>query len=298
MSEVSIRNFQKEEEPVLLGILERAFGIFHDTPETNRVLHSPRFDPAGCFLAIVHNSPVGCIAVTNLHRENWFVIRYLAAQNASAAKNVIDRLLNRAAEHFRLKNAEYVRATTPAIQPYVDVYKQHNFKPARRDFRIIWDLTSIEHRETELEIVEVSDDTLDLAASCYVEGSAPYWEWRTREHGGTKAVLRSFKEEFRHSGKWIGTLHNGRMIGLAGLIPDYHGPGSARFRGAFVRPESRGRGIGESLMTEAVSLGQKLGQRRMTVYTFSYLDSLAPGAHLYLKSGGKVEAEYLQLQLG
>jgi len=34
----------------------------------------------------------------------------------------------------------------------------------------------------------------------------------------------------------------------------------------------------------------------MTVYTFSYLDSLAPGALLYLKSGGRIESEYLQMQ--
>jgi hypothetical protein len=34
----------------------------------------------------------------------------------------------------------------------------------------------------------------------------------------------------------------------------------------------------------------------MKVYTLAYLDSLAPGAILYLKSNGKIEAEYLQLQ--
>src|SRR6266568_4171029 len=41
--------------------------------------------------------------------------------------------------------------------------------------------------------------------------------------------------------------------------------------------------------------GFLLGQREMIVHTFSYLESLAPGALLYLKSGGKIEAEYLQL---
>ncbi len=50
-------------------------------------------------------------------------------------------------------------------------------------------------------------------------------------------------------------------------------------------------------MSKAINFAKKLGQRRMTVYTFSYLDCLAPGALLYLRSGGKIEAEHLQLQL-
>ena len=51
-----------------------------------------------------------------------------------------------------------------------------------------------------------------------------------------------------------------------------------------------------AIMREALSWAAKLGQRNMSVYTFSYLDSLAPGALLYLKSGGKIDSEYLQLQ--
>jgi hypothetical protein len=48
-------------------------------------------------------------------------------------------------------------------------------------------------------------------------------------------------------------------------------------------------------MSEIARVAKTLGQRKMVVYTFSYLDSLAPGAQLYLKTGGKIEAEYLQL---
>jgi hypothetical protein len=53
--------------------------------------------------------------------------------------------------------------------------------------------------------------------------------------------------------------------------------------GVIIRGFSRGE---ESLLLEVLN---------DAVYTFSYLDSLAPGALLYLKTGGKVEAEYLQL---
>jgi len=48
-------------------------------------------------------------------------------------------------------------------------------------------------------------------------------------------------------------------------------------------------------MSTISELARALGQKRMVVYTFSNLDSLAPGALLYLKTGGKIGAEYLQL---
>ena len=49
------------------------------------------------------------------------------------------------------------------------------------------------------------------------------------------------------------------------------------------------------MMSEISRIAKNLGQSKMVVYTFSYLDSLAPGALLYLRTGGKIEAEYLQL---
>jgi len=38
------------------------------------------------------------------------------------------------------------------------------------------------------------------------------------------------------------------------------------------------------------------GSEEVNVYTTAFLDQLAPEAVLYLKSGGNIEAEYLQLQ--
>jgi hypothetical protein len=49
-------------------------------------------------------------------------------------------------------------------------------------------------------------------------------------------------------------------------------------------------------MNEAINWAKNLGQKKMTVFTFSYLECLAPGALLYIKTGGKIESEYLQLQ--
>ena len=81
---------------------------------------------------------------------------------------------------------------------------------------------------------------------------------------------------------------------MVGIIPDYE-PGVAWFRGAFVLPEHRGKRVGSALMSEISKFAKTMGQRKMIVYTLSYLDSLAPGALIYLKTGGKIEAEYLQL---
>jgi len=297
VSRATLRNIRPGEQETLLGILQQAFGVFHDAPGAKAVLFSERFDPAGCFVAVENGSAVGCVAVTKLHRERWFVIRYLALENVAAGTGMAEQLLNMAVGYADSKHAEYVRATTPAIQPYVDIYKGRGFKPVRRDFRLSRDLTQQETRRGELETRELGDDMVETAAASYVDASRPYWNWRIEEQGGYEAAARSFKEGVSRGEKWIIGWRNGRIVGLAGVLPDYYATEEARFRGVFVLPESRGRGIGSSLMSEAINFAKRLGQRRMTVYTFSYLDCLAPGALLYLRSGGKIEAEHLQLQL-
>lgn len=48
-------------------------------------------------------------------------------------------------------------------------------------------------------------------------------------------------------------------------------------------------------MKAAINKTKQLGHSRLVVHTMAYLESLAPGAILYFKSGGKIEAEYLHL---
>jgi len=48
-------------------------------------------------------------------------------------------------------------------------------------------------------------------------------------------------------------------------------------------------------MNAALNRATKMGYKRLAVHTLAYLDALAPGAVLYLKSGGRIEAEYLHL---
>jgi len=230
LPDMTIGSFGSDEHTILLNILSESLGQFVDMPGTRKLISSDAFDPEGCFLAREKGAVVGCIAVTSLPRKNWLVIRYLAAKHAMSRIDVVEKLLERALEYVETRRAEFLRATTPAIQPYVDVYKGFGFKPLRRDFRITWDLRDASHSLSKR--VEIN----------------------------------------------------------------YYKKGEARFRGTYVLPEYRGKGYGRTLMNEVSDWAKTHGQHKMTVYTFSYLDSLAPGALLYLKSGGRIECEYLQMQ--
>ena len=59
-------------------------------------------------------------------------------------------------------------------------------------------------------------------------------------------------------------------------------------------PRFREQRVGSALMKATIREGHRL--KKMKVYTLAFLDYLAPGSLLYLKSGGEIEAEYLQLQ--
>jgi len=294
---MTLRSIGSDEHDVLLNILGESLGQFLDQPGTKNLISSDAFDPDGCFLAREKGSDVGCVAVTSLPRKNWLVIRYLAAKHAMSRIDVVEKLLGRALEYVESRRAEFLRATTPAIQPYVDVYKGFGFKPLRRDFRITWDLRDASHSLSKrVEINEVAEKTAREIEERFVESIRPYWDWRTEEQGGEEAVAHNFRDGLKRGERWLSGHVGEELVGFTGLIPDYYKTGDARFRGTYVLPEYRGKGYGRILMNEVSNWAKLLGQQKMTVYTFSYLDSLAPGALLYIKSGGMIDSEYLQMQ--
>ena len=297
MSDMTLRSIGSDEHDVLLNILGESLGQFLDQPGTKNLISSDAFDPDGCFLAREKGSDVGCVAVTSLPRKNWLVIRYLAAKHAMSRIDVVEKLLGRALEYVESRRAEFLRATTPAIQPYVDVYKGFGFKPLRRDFRITWDLRDASHwLSKRVKINEVAEKTAREIEERFVESIRPYWDWRTEEQGGEEAVAHNFRDGLKKGERWLSGHVGEELVGFTGLIPDYYKTGDARFRGTYVLPEYRGKGYGRILMNEVSNWAKTLGQQKMTVYTFSYLDSLAPGALLYIKSGGMIDSEYLQMQ--
>ncbi len=297
MPKTIVRKIEQDELESLPKNVQEWTSGFVEVPATRKVISSEAFDSAGCFVADEDGAVVGYVAVTSLPRKNWMVIRYLSAKRALSRVDTVEKLLTRALEYVETKKPGFLRVTTPAVQPYVDVYKSFGFKPVRRDFRIGWDLRRARYSpRSEIDILEVTDKTAQEIDEIFVESQRPYWEWRIEEQGGDEAVARGFREGLKNGEKWLSAYLGKTVIGFTGLIPDYYGAGEARFRGAFVLPEHRGKGYGRVLMSEATEWAKKLGQHKMTVYTFSYLDCLAPGALLYIKSGGKIDSEYLQLQ--
>src|SRR5712692_7946660 len=160
-SGVSVRAFSHGEESALLDILSDAFGSFADVPRTKAALSSRRFDADGCFIAEENGEPIGWVAATSLPRENWFVIRYLSIRHTTLQTRVAESLLARSSTYVEAKRPEFLRATTRAVQPDVEVYRKFGFKPLRRDFRISWQIDDVPHTEDpRLETEEISDHTI------------------------------------------------------------------------------------------------------------------------------------------
>jgi ribosomal protein S18 acetylase RimI-like enzyme len=73
-------------------------------------------------------------------------------------------------------------------------------------------------------------------------------------------------------GIWIVEL-DGILSGVVGLTNE--GDGEARLRWVLLAPELRGRGIGRTLIGEALDLARRSGYERVTLETFSELRAAA-----------------------
>ena len=300
MSGISIRKIEKGEEATVADILRESHGNFLDPRPLGKIIASEKAHPQHFLIAEENYLPRGCIAITSLPHPDWYVLRYLAVNHkTSSRENVAEKLLREALGYVQSRQPKYLRSTTPAIGPYVHVYKLIGFSPVRRDFRIAWNLTEISsNRSDNLRLEKVSDTIAKEASDLFLRSLTPYWDWRTEELGGPSAFEDSLIEGINKGEQWFLAYARNDPVGLAGLIPDFYGKGEARFRGAYITPGQRGKGLGLDLMHQIIEKSKELQQQRMAVYTFSYLDALAPGALLYLRSGGRIESEYIQLQKG
>jgi N-acetylglutamate synthase-like GNAT family acetyltransferase len=261
-----------------------------------RLTSPPYFNPKGFFIAEKEGSPVGCVGVFNLPAKGYLEIRYLAVKDAFSNLAIVNGLINAALEYSALKKPALLKAVTPTIQPYVEAYKRFGFKPVRRILRIAWDPIKVPEEkriEHALNVVEASKSDLEKASHALVKGLQPYWDWWVEEEGGNQAVLRRISEWIRRCVCLMAKADD-TIIGVVGVLPGSR-RGEARLTGVMVLPDFRMKGIGSALMRAMLNKAKQLGYKRLVVHTLAYLDSLAPGAVLYLKSGGKMEAEYLHL---
>jgi predicted N-acetyltransferase YhbS len=185
----TIRPLAEREPGELLEILGVAFGDLYNQTDTKIVLSSPGFNSADCFIAEQDGSAIGSVAVTSLTRSFWFVIRYLAVTSREDRLEIARALVQKALEHARAKGAVSIRATTPAVDPYVQVYREFGFAPVRKDFRITWELDEARQMivELPLRVLEVSENNVAEAADLFVRALTPLWDWRTEENGGPEA---------------------------------------------------------------------------------------------------------------
>ena len=293
-----IRAFRRDDEQTVLTLVNEAYRNLEELrAERLKMLTSPpHFNADGFFIAQKERLPVGCIGVFNLSAEKHLLLQYLAVRDALSNLHVVDSLTQAALNYAFSKKPKLVKAVTPTIQPYVEAYQRFGFKPVRRILRIGWDLTK--KLEAKLAgpavtVIEVHEEHIDEASNVFVEGLQPYWDWYIEEGGGNESVKNRAAKGMKES-PHLAARVDGKIIGVVGV---FSRPGSdeAAFSGVIVLPEFRRKGIGSVLMTAALDKATQLGCHKLYVHTMAYLDSLAPGAVLYLKSGGRIEAEYLQL---
>src|SRR5438309_3182721 len=296
VSEVTVRSFQPGDENIFFELLRNSFGSLEYLPRLKAEITGPYLNREGSFIAEKNGSAIGCVGLRDLPRKKWHELRYLAVKNGESRIPLAQNLVSKARHYAESNHAESLSAFVPAIQPYVDVYKNAGFEPVRRSIMIGWELIEQPTERGNVQTEELSKEHANEAAEVWVEGLRPYWDWWIEEQGGPEELQSWVKESVGTEPGWIGAFLDEKLAGLAILRPDAYGSGEARFNGAYVLPKFREKRIGSALMSPAIREAQRLHQKRMKVYTLALLDHLAPGSLLYLKSGGKIEAEYLQLQ--
>ena len=293
MSALAVRSFRRSDEESFLELQTEAFRGLEYLPRIKAGM--PALDHEGSFVAERNGRIVGCVGFFKLDRPHWFEIRNLAIKS-SEETSTAKKLTNKAVAYAKSKGAEYVKASTPAVEPYVDLYKGAGFDPVRRSLRIAWDLATCEARESRIVSKELSKESADDAAKVWVQGLRPHWDYWIEEQGGPEPLEAWVKESVAKRQGWIGAFIDEKLVGVSILRPDYYGSGETRFNGAYAIPTLRKQGIGSALMGATIREARKRNQKTMRVYTLAFLDHLAPGAVLYLKTGGRIEGEYLQLQ--
>jgi len=289
-----------KEAEIWYSLLSQCFkGLERRTLDDLRdIVNSPHFDPQRLLLAEVDGRPAGLIWIKGTFTEDRYELWDLAVLREFWGKGVEDALISKAVGLLSEKGAKLIRAHTFSIEYYVSAYKRHGFKPVRRILRIVWDIQGMKTEpplEVGVQVRNVGPDDLDLLPNVFVESLRPYWDWWIEDYGGKERLKEVSRAWFNPSSDliWLVAERKGKVVGLTG----FHVKGrEAYFFGVMVLPEHRLKGVGWTLMKSALNRLRQLGLERLIVYTMAYLDHLAPGALLYLKSGGKIEAEYIQLE--
>ena len=295
---IEVKTFRDPE--IWYNILKRCFGDLEKRTldELRAVVDSPSFDPKNLLLAEVEGSPAGCLWIRRLPKEDRYELWDLAVPKEFWGLGVEDALIERALDILFDRRARLARAHTLSIEPCVAAFKRHGFNPVRRILRIVWELQRVKIEPpcaNVTQINEVGPEDIEELSGVFLEGLKPYWNWWIEDQGGAERLREASRSWFEPSSGllWLVAKKDGKTIGLTG----FHVKGrEGVLFGVMVLPEHRLKGVGRALLMSALRKAAELGLERLIVYTVAYLDRLAPGAALYMRSGGLVEAEYIHLE--
>ena len=296
-----LRTFRQGDEQLVLSLVNSAYRNLEQlgTERLKSLTSPPHFNADGFFVAEDEGTPLGCVGVFNLLAPGYLSLQYLAVKEAFSNLPIVDGLIQVAVNYASLKQPKLLKAVTPTIQPYVEAYQRFGFQPVRRILRIAWDLTKkpeVKDASHSATVTEIHEDGIDEASNVFVEGLKPYWDWYIEEGGGDEPTRKRVAEWMKQQ-VFLGARVHGKIVGVVGVMQTT-GSDEAATSGVIVLPQFRRKGTGSLLMKAALSKAEELGCKRLRVHTMAYLDSLAPGAVLYLKSDGRIEAEYIQLVKG
>ncbi|MCE4610449.1 MAG: GNAT family N-acetyltransferase [Desulfurococcales archaeon] len=194
-----------------------------------------------------------------------------------------------------------VALSTPSI---VSATSSLGLEARRRILKVKWTLshttdTCSEGAPEGVAIVRVSDyGSVGEVARSYLESLSTHWRWWIdSDMGGYEGALREVKE-WIESGpeRWYAALLGDTVVGASGYKPHPRLRGVAWLAGVAVKPEHRLRGVGRALLCRVLDSAMSEGFREAVVYTYSPIIGLAPGATLYIKTGGSIQAEYIHFE--
>lgn len=300
---VSIRTFAVGDEDNWLRLVREAYGSLdsRSLDDIRQLVNSEDFSSNWLFLAEADQKMIGCIRVKPLPRKDYYELWDLAVSRKYRQSRVPSLLVENALSYLGKEGAQFVRGYTLSTEPYVSTYKNHGFKPARRILRIDWDLNEELpwlHEREDISVKEAFSYDPEKIASIFVRSLTPFWDWWVEDHNGLENLTRLSKGWFSGGGdrlRWFVAESKKGVVGLTGFTLGKGNVG--RFIGVYVLPEHRMGRIGSTLMQVVLKKARETGLRTLRVFTVAFLDRLAPGALLYLKSGGRITAEYLQLEM-
>jgi len=295
---INIRNFALGDENAWFRLLKEAYGNLESRSidEIRNLVMSKSFSSDWVFFGEANQEIVGSIRVKPLPHRDYYELWDLAVSKEHQRSQVMSLLIQTALSYLNKENAKYVKGYTLSIEPYVSAYVNHGFKPVRRILRIDWDLDDmlpIMGTRDDINVKDASFYEPEKIASIFVKSLAPFWNWWIEEEGGPEEVAKQIKEWLRKQ-RWFIAELNQEVLGLTGFSVGHGKMG--KFIGVVVLPEHRMKRVGSTLMQSVLKEVRKVRLKSLRVYTMAYLDRLAPGAVLYLKSGGRITAEYLQLE--